>query len=308
MSAAATSALRRATLVLLLSALIWGAMVPVLSTLAHHYDKWLLSCLRYLLGMPALWLAVLMTRQRPAVQPRPLRLGRLLQLGVAMSGFSVLYTFGVGHAHPATAAIVLMCGPIVATVLARLMIGTRTPPGFLLTLVLVVVGGIVVMLGTPGRASAGFGFEGGELLLVIAQIFWSWYSIRAQQWLADRGQIALSALTATVASVLLSLVCAVIWATGGIDWPNEMPSVADIGMLAWISVLGVAVAVVLWNTGVSMVGLPVASLFSNSAPVFAIGVAALMGIEPSWLQIVGGIVVMAGIAQLQLRQMRRARP
>jgi drug/metabolite transporter (DMT)-like permease len=47
---------------------------------------------------------------------------------------------------------------------------------------------------------------------------------------------------------------------------------------------------------------------ANSAPVFAIGVAAVMGIEPSWLQIVGGIVVMAGIAQLQLRQMRRARP
>ena len=303
----ATSALRRATLVLLLSALIWGAMVPVLSTLAHHYDKWLLSCLRYLFGMPALWLAVLMTR-RPAIRPRPLQLGQLLQLGVAMTGFSVLYTFGVGHAHPATAAIVLMCGPIVATVLARLMIGTRTPPGFLLTLVLVVLGGIVVMLGTPGRTLTGFGFEGGELLLVIAQIFWSWYSIRAQQWLADRGQIALSALTATVASLLLSLVCVVIWATGGIDWPSEMPSVVDVGMLAWISVLGVAVAVVLWNTGVSMVGLPVASLFSNSAPVFAIGVAALMGIEPSWLQIVGGIVVMAGIAQLQLRQMRRARP
>lgn len=307
MFVAATSALRRATLVLLLSALIWGAMVPVLSTLAHHYDKWLLSCLRYLFGMPALWLAVLMTRRRPTVQPRPLQLGRLLQLGVAMSGFSVLYTFGVGHAHPATAAIVLMCGPIVATVLARLMIGTRTPPGFVLTLVLVVAGGIVVMLGTPGRTSTGFGFEGGELLLVIAQIFWSWYSIRAQQWLADRGQIALSALTATVASVLLLLVCAGIWATGGIDWPNEIPSIADVGMLVWISVLGVAVAVVLWNTGVSMVGLPVASLFSNSAPVFAIGVAALMGIEPSWLQIVGGVVVMAGIAQLQLRQMRRAR-
>ena len=52
--------------------------------------------------------------------------------------------------------------------------------------------------------AGGLGLEGGEILLVIAQLCWSWYSIRAQQWLADRGQIALSALTSSVASVLLA--------------------------------------------------------------------------------------------------------
>lgn len=305
MSGPAASAVRRATLVLLLSALIWGAMIPVLGDLAQHYDKWLLAWLRYLLGMPVLWLAMLATK-RPVVQPRPLHAGQLLQLGAAMTAFSVFYTFGVAHAHPATAAIVLMCGPIWATLLARLMLGARTPPGFALTLALVVAGGILVVLGAPGRASGGFGLRGGEILLVIAQLCWSWYSIRAQQWLADRGQIALSALTSTVASVLLALVCLVVWATVGIDWPTEMPSAVDIGMMAWVGVLGVAVAIVLWNVGVSMVGVAVASLFSNSAPVFAIGVAALMGIEPTWLQLAGGAVVMAGIAQLQLRQMRRS--
>lgn len=280
-------------------------MIPVLGDLAQHYDKWLLAWLRYLLGMPVLWLAMLATK-RPVARPRPLHAGQLLQLGAAMTAFSVFYTFGVAHAHPATAAIVLMCGPIWATLLARLMLGARTPPGFALTLALVVAGGILVVLGAPGRASGGFGLRGGEILLVVAQLCWSWYSIRAQQWLADRGQIALSALTSTAASVLLGLVCLVVWATVGIDWPTEIPSAVDIGMMAWVGVLGVAVAIVLWNVGVSMVGVAVASLFSNSAPVFAIGVAALMGIEPTWLQLAGGAVVMAGIAQLQLRQMRRS--
>jgi len=305
-SASTASALRRASLVLLLSALIWGAMIPVLGHLAQHYDKWLLAWLRYLLGMPVLWLAMLMVK-RPVGEPKPLRAGQLLQLGAAMTAFSVFCTFGVAHAHPATAAIVLMCGPIWATLLARLMLGARTPPGFALTLALVVAGGVLVVLGAPGRASGGFGLRGGEILLVIAQLCWSWYSIRAQQWLADRGQIALSALTSTVASGLLGLVCLVVWLAGGIDWPTEMPSAVDIGMLAWVGILGVAVAIVLWNVGVSIVGVAVASLFSNSAPVFAIGVAALMGIEPTWLQLAGGVVVMVGIAQLQLRQMRGAR-
>jgi len=299
-------ALRRASLVLLLAAMIWGSMIPVLAALAEHYDNWLLSWSRYILGLPVLWLAVLMSA-RPSVAPRPLDWTRLLKLGTAMTVFSVLYTFGVAHAHPATAAIVLMCGPIWATLLARAMLGSTTPPGFGFTLVLVVAGGIVVVLGTPGRAAGSFGLEGGEVLLVIAQLCWSWYSIQAQRWLGNRGQIVLSALSSTTASVLLGLVCGVVWLAGGIALPTVAPSAADWGMLAWIGLFGVAVAVLLWNTGVSLVGVPVASLFANSAPVFSIALAAAMGREPTWLQLVGGAIVMGGIAQHQLRQVRAAR-
>lgn len=304
--APSAGALKRATLVLLFAALIWGSMIPVLGALAEHYDKWLLSWSRYILGLPVLWLAVWWSTP-PVASPRPIDWQRLLRLGAAMSAFSVLYTFGVAHSHPATAAIVLMCGPIWATVLSRLMLGSTTPPGFFQTLSIVVAGGIVVVVGTPGRAPGAYGLEGGEALLVVAQVCWSWYSIRAQQWLSDRGQVALSALTSTVASILLGFVVAGVWAAGGITWPTRAPTPVEWVMVVWIGVLGVAVAVLLWNTGVSLVGVPVASLFSNSAPVFAIGLAALMGREPSWLQVAGGVVVLGGIAQHQIRQMRSAR-
>ena len=63
-------ALRRASLVLLAAALIWGSMIPVLAALAEHYDNWLLSWSRYILGLPVLWLAVLLST-KPAARPRP---------------------------------------------------------------------------------------------------------------------------------------------------------------------------------------------------------------------------------------------
>jgi drug/metabolite transporter (DMT)-like permease len=168
-SADARGKLKRATIVLLFAALIWGSMIPVLSVLAQHYDAWLLSWLRYVLGMPVLWIAVMFST-------RP-----VLKLGAAMTVFSVLYTFGIAHSHPATAAIVLMCGPITATLLSRIMLGSTMPPGFLSTLALVVGGGLVVVLGTPGRAAGGLGLQGGEILLIAAQLCWNWYSIRAQR-------------------------------------------------------------------------------------------------------------------------------
>jgi drug/metabolite transporter (DMT)-like permease len=305
--APSSGALQRATLVLLLSAMIWGSMIPVLAALAQVYDKWLLSWLRYVLGMPILWLAVWLSRPPVGKPVRPLQPMQLLRLGGAMTAFSVLYTFGVAHAHPATSAVVLMCGPIWATLLARLMLRATTPSGFMPTLVLVVGGGIVVVLGSPGRTAGGFGLEGGEILLIVAQLCWAWYSIRAQQWLADRGQIALSALTTGVATVLLAIVCAVVWATVGIDWPSRPPTSAELGMIAWVGAFGVAVALLLWNVGVSLVGVPVASLFGNSAPIFAVGLAALMGSEPSWLQLAGGALVLGAIARLQYRQLRASR-
>ena len=101
------------------------------------------------------------------------------------------------------------------------------------------------------------------------------------------------------ALAVLGAVCAAIAVSGGIEWPTRVPSTVEWGMIAWIGVLGVAVAVILWNVGVSLVGVPVASLFSNSAPVFAIGVAALMGSEPSWLQLGGGALVLGAGAQLK---------
>ena len=57
----------------------------------------------------------------------------------------------------------------------------------------------------------------------------------------------------------------------------------------------------------ALVGVPVASLFANSAPIFSIALAAAMGREPTWLQLVGGAIVMGGIGQHQLRQVRAAR-
>ena len=91
--APSAGALRRATIVLLCAALIWGSMIPVLATLAQHYDIWLLSGARYLLGLPVLWLAVLLSAPPfahelpyPALPPK------------------VLLTIHTGRAGPAPAA------------------------------------------------------------------------------------------------------------------------------------------------------------------------------------------------------------
>jgi drug/metabolite transporter (DMT)-like permease len=291
---------------LLFTALIWGSMTPLLKVLTEVIDIWLLAALRYVLGLPFLALCLLLAAPRRQVT-RKLDIGQLALLGLAMMAFSVLYTVGVRYSHPVTAVIVLNFGPVISAVMARIMLGTRTAPGFGVALGLSLAGGMLVVYGTPGARERGLGLEGGEPLLLIAQICWQWYSIRAQQWFGDRGQIGLSTITSAAAALWMLVGYLTLLGAGVAGGPPPTLAWHHIAYLVWICVFGVAVAILLWNVGVSRLGLPVASLHMNATPVFAVLTAAAIGLPPTAWQIVGGVIVLAGIVYMQLLQFRRAR-
>lgn len=282
-------------------------MTPVLKVLTEFMDLYLLSALRYVVGLPVLWFAWMLARA-PSGAPRPLETGRLTRLGLAMCAFSILYTFGVRHSHPVTAAIVLNLGPVISALMARALLGARMVAGFPVALTLGLLGAAMVIAGAPGFRERGLGFEGGEPLLLIAQICWQWYSIRAQQWLGDRGQIGLSAITSTVAGIWMLAGFTILYGAGIAGGPPPDLTWLHIAYLVWICVFGVAIAVLLWNYGVSRLTLPVASLHMNGAPVVAVLTAWAIGQPPTWLQLLGGVVVVAGIVYLQTRQLASARP
>jgi drug/metabolite transporter (DMT)-like permease len=292
---------------LMFTALIWGSMTPLLKVLTEVMDIWLLSALRYVLGLPVLGLCFLFVAAPLRRAPQPLQAGQLAILGLAMSAFSVLYTIGVRHSHPVTATIVLNFGPVISAIMARLMLGTRVAPGFPVALALALLGGLLVIWGTPGARQRGLGLEGGEPLLVIAQVCWQWYSIRAQQWLGERGQVGLSTITSAAAAVWMIVGYAALWSTGIAGGLPDAMAWHHVAYLVWICVFGVAVAILLWNVGVSRIGLPVASLHMNATPVFAVLTAAMIGLPPTALQIAGGLLVLGGIVYMQLLQFRRAR-
>lgn len=286
--------------------LIWGSMTPILKELTEVMDLWLLSALRYVLGLPVLWLAWILAT-RPRNDPRPLSAIQLAKLGLAMSAFSVLFTFGVRHSHPVTAAIVLNTGPVIATVMAWLLLRARPASGFGIALSLSLLGAALVIVGAPGFAERGLGFQGGEPLLIAAQICWQWYSLRAQQWLGDRGQIGLSSISSTVAGLWMLAGYVAIYGAGIAGGLPDTISALHVGYLIWVCVFGVAVAVLMWNYGVSRLSLPVASLHMNAAPVVTVLTSWAIGRPPTALQVLGGAVVLSGIVYMQTRQFVRAR-
>jgi len=287
---------------LLIAAFGWGAQIPVLNELFARWDPYFLGAARYVLAVPPL-LAILAVIEPSAAIFRPLRDGRIWLLGLALGAFVPLYTLGIAHADPNTAAIVGSTGPAVAAVVGWACFGLPFDRSMVPAIVLAMAGGILATYDS-GAAGGAFDLRGGELLILLASACWAWYSLAAQRWLAQWSQLRISCVTmvpGTVVSVVVYLVAAL---AGSADLPPAAPTgLLDIGFFAWMTVMAVIAGLLGWNYGVRQLGVVVASLFLNFVPVFTILITTLQGRPPTTSQLLGGALVLAGVLQSQLRHL-----
>lgn len=286
-------------------AVLWGSMVPFTHQLVQGYDPVFISMLRYVFGVAAILVMVLLL-ERGRLMPPGLPWGRIVRLGTfGIAGFAVCFSFGFTFADPVTAAVLMSAGPVIYAILARILYRAPLERGLGLAIPLVVAGGIAVVLGRP--QGAALSFRGGELLYLVASTLWAWYSMRAQEWLGPYrlGQLRLSALTAMVGGVALVGVFLLVKALGQTYGATTMTAPADWAKVAWIGVTGAAFSVVLWNIGVSRIGAPVASLYGNLSGVFGVLFAAALGADWTWVQVMGGLLVLGGVVQMQARRLKR---
>jgi drug/metabolite transporter (DMT)-like permease len=288
---------------LVVTVVMWGTMVPFIAALLVVMDPWILSVLRYGLALPFL-AAMLWLMEKRGLFAVAYNWKRMFVLGAAMAGFSTFYALGILYSDPVTAAIVLTSNPVVAAVLSRFLYQANLPKGFMLALFLAVMGGVLVVQGSP-RALAGhaIGFQGGEIFLLLAVSCWTWYSLKVQDWCGDYSNIRTTAITSATATVWLLLVWLVFMALGDSRFDLEAFTVAPVSMLVWLSWGAAGIAIILWHKGAAHIGVPAASLSLNLIPVVAVIVSAvLFDVQPNLYQIGGGGLVLLAVLSMQLRR------
>lgn len=297
---------------LLTTALLWGMMIPMTHALAtRHLDPFFVSAIRYLIPAPLLFaLALIYDRKSPFRAPMPW--GRLLRLGVSMSLFSLCFTIGIMLSEPVRAAIVMSASPLVAALVSKVMLRARLARGFWPAAAAAMIGAALVAVDAVKARAAAPGEIAylGEGLLVCAMVLWSWYSVRAQGWLAPLGfsQMRITLLTSLAGGLLICSLVGILAVFQPERLPTAWPAASAIGMLLCIGLGGAGLAILFWNYGVSRVGVPVATLYSSMAPVFAVTVSALFfGASITLQQVAGGILILAGILRMQWMQVKAAR-
>lgn len=287
---------------LLVAAFGWGSQIPVLNLLFARWDPYFLAAARYVLAVPPL-LAILLALEPSGSILRPLRDGRIWLLGLALGAFVPLYTLGVAHADPNTAAIVGSTGPAVAAIVGWACFGLPFDRSMVPAIVLAMAGGILATY-NPSAAGGAFDLRGGELLILLASACWAWYSLAAQRWLASWSQLRISCITMVPGAVVSVAVYLAAALAGSAVLPPPAPTgPLDVGFFAWMTVMAVMAGLLGWNYGVRQLGVVVASLFLNFVPMFTILITTLQGRPPTTMQLFGGALVLVGVLQSQLRHL-----
>jgi len=92
-------------------------------------------------------------------------------------------------------------------------------------------------------------------------------------------------------------------AFGAAHLPANLPGDV-VALLAFITLGATLTGVVCWNFAVGRLGVIIATLYLNLLPVIGMITAAAIGRTPTAMQLVGGGIVIVGLAQLQLRRLR----
>ena len=275
---------------------VWATHFLVTDSLLRSWDPYFVTAGRLLSATFFLMTAyALQTRGRPLrrIPWRP-----ALVLGAAgISISTVCLTLGVKHAGPVSAAIVAATAPIVAAFMARGVFRARLSVAVTFGAVVAVAGGIVAALGTHAAGSEES--RGGELFILAAVTLFTWYSIGAQRWLSGMSQLGISAITIMIGGLTLLAALPVLVGLGIAEVRLELDARSVLGVL-YLGAGPASFALFTWHWGISRVGVTIASIYSNLAPVVVVVIRMIQGEPPTSFHLIGGTLIIAGVLFAQL--------
>ena len=291
-----------ANLGMLFCALSWGSVIPSLGYLLGNWDPYFLAAGRYALAAPVLVL-LLRWSEGPVPWFAGLAAWRWWLLGgIGIGIFAPLFTLGLHHSNLIMVAILSSMSPAVTAIVGRVAFALPMParmvPGILLA-----IAGCIYATYDPTLVGNPFDLRGGEILVIAAQVCWSWFSIASQRWMHGCSQLRIATITTVLGSVVLVSIYLLAGVMGAASLPPAAPRGAvDIGVFLWLPLVPVLVGNLLWLNGVRKLGAVIAALFMNLVPMSAVLITTVLGIEPTRQQLIGGAVVLAGILLAQLRR------
>jgi len=291
-----------ANLGLTLMIFFWGAFFPILERLLLVWDVYSITLARQVLGTAVLYIAVVVERQRTPLPKVRSWWPILLLGGIGVTVGSLLTSLGVQYSSGLSAAIISTTNPVGSALTAAALYREPLGRGILFGTALSVIGGLISVF--AGQSVEGAHFQGGEIMIVLANVLWTWMSMAAQRWLRGYSQMQITCYTVAAGAFWLLLLLPVVAATKIV--PIQMDfSPLSIAMVAFAGAFPIAIGNFFWHYGVSRIGIVVSSMYNNLLPVAAVAVTVLMGGIFTWWQLLGAGVILVGVFTAQILALRR---
>ncbi len=267
---------------------------PAANSLLETWGIISLITLRNLLGLIFLVGLMALTLGAASLSQLPWKKG----FWIGFFGFgigSMLLLLSQSMTNAVTAALAAATMPICAVALEMAFDGKRLNLRFLISIVLVVLGGLTASGIQFGDVQLGLGF----LIGLFASSFFAWGSRATVKEFPRLTPLART----TVTTLGMTGFCAFVF-FGALIFKIEgttIPTLTDNDLIllliyAWCA-LGLSQWV--WIRGVGQVGIGVASFHLNAAPFYVMLIMLALGYSWSWLQAIGACIVAVGVIMSQ---------
>jgi drug/metabolite transporter (DMT)-like permease len=274
---------------LFLMAVIWGVNFVVVKYATEVFSPVAFTGLR--VGTVAIFLltVALATRRKPLARRDVIG---LMLMGVLGNGlYQLFFVNGVARTRAGNAALIVAAAPAFIALVARVRGMEKLKTLSLLGIALSITGVALVIIGSA-TSSAGETTLLGSVLVFLAVICWTFYTIGLQPYTERIDIIQLSA--ATMVGGAIPLIIASTPALVATNW-------SAIGVGGWLallysSVISMGVAYFFWYRGLRVLGPTRTAVYSNLQPLVALLVAwAFLSETPTIFQGVGAVTIVAGV-------------
>lgn len=210
-----------------------------------------------------------------------------------VAGFNTLVYIGLHDTTSINASLMNSSTPIIIYVLAFFLLRERLTRYQLIGTFISLTGVLFILTGGSLESLRAFHFNKGDLIVLVAIVCWSVYSLLIKQYAGILPGLATFFMTIIVGIVLLLpfFVYETMTVAQTMTW-----NAASISAIIYVGSLASVVAFLSWNKGVVKLGASRASIYLNFIPVFSALFAVLfIGESLHLFQIIGGLAVVAGV-------------
>ena len=275
---------------LALMTLIWGVNYIVIKAALEVFSPLSFNAVRFVLAALSVaavaWVAG--ARRPPARQL--LQLSLLGVLGNTL--YQWCYIEGMARTRAGNAALIMAAVPVLTAAASHLLGHERLRRRDVFGLALSTAGIAVLVVGSD--VAVGFGGPlAGDLLMLLAVVFWTAYTILAKPLVDTLGPTVTTAWSMGLGAIPLLVICAP--AAVAQRWSAVTPA-------AWagavFSALGsLVLAYLIWYRGVARLGATRTAFYSNVSPVVTLVAAwPLLGEVPTPWQLLGAMGIFGSLA------------
>jgi drug/metabolite transporter (DMT)-like permease len=241
------------------------------------------------MGMATVLLApwVLRDARRGVLPKGPKQLGLVLVSGVFLAGHFLLWTASLNYTSVAASVLLVSLHPIIVTPLGKRLLGERVSRQMLAGVGLAIVGMLVTCGGDLRVGSSAFG---GDLLAIAGGLCLAGYLLIGRSVRANLGVAGYSAIVYAVVCIIAALTAAV---AGVAHLPSPRVALACFGLAVICTIGGHTV----YNWALRHVPVLLVSVsFLGEPPLAAVLALLILAAVPSLATVVGGVLILAGLA------------